>query len=152
MSAIKKPKIGKEREPTRTGLSIETLGRAVAENLFYLLGKPLVNANPHDLYMALAYTVRDRLLQRWINTITSFLEKEVKVVCYFSAEFLPGPHLGNNLVNLGVYQDIQRAIQELGGNLEHLTSPVDIVYNLEIDRWNGKEKLRLNLLDFEPVC
>ena len=119
MSAVKKSKNDKPWESTRTGLSIETLGRAVAENLFYLLGKPLVNVHPHDLYMALAYTVRDRLLQRWINTITNFLEQEVKVVCYFSAEFLPGPHLGNNLVNLGVYRDIQRAIQKLGGNLEH---------------------------------
>jgi glycogen phosphorylase len=40
----------------------------VAENLFYLLGKPLETATPHDLYVALAYTVRDRLLQRWVNT------------------------------------------------------------------------------------
>jgi glycogen phosphorylase len=119
MSGVKKPKTGKLWESTRTGLNITTLGRAVAENLFYLLGKPLVNVLPHDIYMALAYTVRDRLLRRWVNTVSSFMEKEVKVVCYFSAEFLPGPHLGNNLVNLGVYGDIKKAIQRFGGNLQH---------------------------------
>lgn len=118
MSAVKKQKTGQPWESTRTGLRIETLGRAVAENLFYLLGKPLVNATPHDIYMALAYTVRDRLLQRWVNTVSSFIEQEVKVVCYFSAEFLPGPHLGNNLVNLGVFDDISKAIHRFGGSLQ----------------------------------
>ena len=119
MSPVKKAKSGQAWESTRTGLSIQTLGRAVAENLFYLLGKPLVNANPHDVYMALAYTVRDRLLQRWVNTVSSFIEHEVKVVCYFSAEYLPGPHLGNNLMNLGVYDEVNKAMQRFGGNLQH---------------------------------
>jgi glycogen phosphorylase len=117
MSAVKTKKSGQAWESIRTGLRIETLGRAVAENLFYLLGKPLVNAHPHDIYMALAYTVRDRLLQRWVNTVASFIENEVKVVCYFSAEYLPGPHLGNNLMNLGVYDEVQKAMQRFGGNL-----------------------------------
>jgi len=118
MNPAKKPTSSQAWESTRTGLRIETLGRAVAENLFYLLGKPLVNAHPHDIYMALAYTVRDRLLQRWVNTVASFIEHEVKVVCYFSAEFLPGPHLGNNLMNLGVYDEVNKAIQRFGGNLQ----------------------------------
>jgi glycogen phosphorylase len=117
MSADKKQSPGKDWERTRTGLGIKTLGRAVAENLFYLLGKPLETATPHDLYVALAYTVRDRLLQRWVNTIKSFIEKEVKVVCYLSAEFLPGPHLGNNLVNLGIYEEVEEAFAKIGGNL-----------------------------------
>ena len=119
MSPVKKTTSSGAWESTRTGLNIQTLGQAVAENLFYLLGKPLVNAHPHDIYLALAYTVRDRLLQRWVNTVASFMENEVKVVCYFSAEYLPGPHLGNNLLNLGVYDDVNQAIQRFGGNLQH---------------------------------
>jgi starch phosphorylase len=50
--------------------------------------------------MAVAYTVRDRLLHRWINTIETYLKQNVRVVCYLSAEFLMGPQLANNLVNL----------------------------------------------------
>ncbi len=119
MSPAQKTTSGGAWESTRTGLSIQTLGQAVAENLFYLLGKPLVNAHPHDIYLALAYTVRDRLLQRWVNTVSSFIEHEVKVVCYFSAEYLPGPHLGNNLMNLGVYDEVKKGIQRFGGNLQH---------------------------------
>jgi starch phosphorylase len=118
MSAVKKHKTGKVWESIRTGLSLETVKQAVIDNLFYLLGKAPQRATPHDLYTALAYTVRDRLLQRWVNTLSSLLEKEVKVVCYFSAEFLPGPHLGNNLMNLGIYHEIKKALTKIGGNLE----------------------------------
>ena len=61
-------------------------------------------ATKNDFYMALAYTVRDRQLHRWINTIETYLkQKDTKVVCYLSAEFLLGPRLGNGLINLGIY-------------------------------------------------
>jgi glycogen phosphorylase len=53
--------------------------------------------------MALAYTVRDRLLQHWIDSIETYLkDKELKLVCYLSAEFLLGPRLGNSLINLDI--------------------------------------------------
>jgi len=120
MVANQQDKSGEPKESTRTGLDIRTLEQAVAENLFYLLGKAPLAATPHDLYLALAYTVRDRLLQRWVNSVRSYARKEIKVVCYFSAEFLPGPHLGQNLVNLGIYDEIQEAFREAGGNLERL--------------------------------
>ncbi len=111
---------GKVLESTRTGLSHETLERAVKENLFYLLGKAPRIATSHDLYMALAYTVRERLLHHWVNTVSSFIGKEVKVVSYFSAEYLPGPHLGNNLVNLGIYEEVKQAVAEFDGSLMDL--------------------------------
>jgi starch phosphorylase len=55
-------------EDDRTGLSIETLRRAMADHLFYLQGRWPEIATRNDFYMALAYTVRDRMLQRWLNT------------------------------------------------------------------------------------
>jgi starch phosphorylase len=118
MSAVKNNNTCKTLESTRTGLSIEALEQAVKENLFYLLGKAPQTATPHDLYMAMAYTVRERLLHHLVNSVSSFIEKEVKVACYLSAEYLPGPHLGNNLVNLGIYEEVEQAVAEFNGNLE----------------------------------
>ena len=83
-------------EDDRTGTSLETLRRAVLDNLFYIQGKFPEIATRNDYYMALAYTVRDRLLHRWVKTVETWLHKETKIVCYLSAEFLMGPHLGNN--------------------------------------------------------
>lgn len=107
-------------EDDRTGLSIETLRRAIADNLFYIQGKFPGIATKNDYYMALAYTVRDRLLQRWQSTVQTYLKQDVKVVSYLSAEFLMGPHLGNNLINLGIYEQVRQAVEESGLNLDEL--------------------------------
>jgi starch phosphorylase len=108
-------------EDDRTGLSIETLRRAFADNLFYVQGKFPEIATKNDYYMALAYTVRDRLLQRWLSTTQTYLNRrETRVVCYLSAEFLLGPHLGNNLINLGIYEQVKQAVEESGLQLEEL--------------------------------
>ncbi len=107
-------------EDDRTGLEIETLRRAILDNLFYIQGKFPAIATKHDFYMALAYTVRDRLLQRWLNTVQTYLKKDVRTVCYLSAEFLVGPHLGNNLINLGIEKEIRQAVEESGLNLQEL--------------------------------
>ena len=76
-------------------------------------------ATPQNIYQALALAVRQRLLHRWINTAIDYAKQKVKVVCYFSAEYLPGPHLGNNLVNLGVFETLQKAFEEGGVSLDH---------------------------------
>src|SRR3974377_195659 len=120
MSAADTNNTGQALESTRTGLSHETLERAMKENLFYLLGKAPQTATPHDLYMALSYTARERLLQHLVNTVSSFIEQEVKGGCYFSREHLPGPQLGNNLINLGIYEEVEQAVAEFDGNLQDL--------------------------------
>lgn len=107
-------------EDDRTGLSVETLKRAIADNLFYLQGKFPAIATKNDFYMALAYTVRDRLLHRWLNTIQTLDKKGVKIIGYLSAEFLMGPQLGNNLINLGIYDQVRQAVTEGGLELDNL--------------------------------
>lgn len=107
-------------EDDRTGLEIATLRRAMADNLFYIQGKFPGIATKNDYYMALAYTVRDRLLQRWLNTWQTYFKQDSKVVCYLSAEFLVGPHLGRNLINLGIYDQVRLAVEESGLNLQQL--------------------------------
>ncbi len=107
-------------EDDRTGMTLETLKRAFADNLFYLQGTDEYAAAPYDYYMALAYTVRDRLLHRFIRSLRTYSEKDVKVVCYLSAEFLMGRHLENNLVNLGIYDKIRQVVEESGLDLDDL--------------------------------
>src|ERR1700741_4368139 len=108
-------------EDDRTGLTVPALRRAWTDNLYYVQGKFPAIATGNDLYMALAYTIRDRQLHRWINTIETYLkQKEPKVVCYLSAKFLLGPRLGNGRVNLGIYNEVRQAVEELGLDLNEL--------------------------------
>ncbi|MBV9998541.1 MAG: glycogen/starch/alpha-glucan family phosphorylase, partial [Verrucomicrobia bacterium] len=104
-----------------TGPTVEALKRGFTHNLFFAQGKFRAIATKNDLYMALAYTVRDHQLHRWINTIETCLKrKEPKVVCYLSAEFLLGPRLGNGLVNLGISDEARQAVAALGLDLDEL--------------------------------
>jgi len=105
-------------EDDRTGLSVETLKRAMADNLFYLQGKFEDVATRHDHFMALAYTVRDRLVHRWLSSKRTFFKKDVRVVAYLSAEFLVGPHLVNNLVNMDILEPVREAVEESGLDFE----------------------------------
>jgi starch phosphorylase len=107
-------------EDDRTGLSVETLKRAFLDNLFYIQGKFPALASKNDYYMALAYTVRDRMLQRWVSTAAAYTDQASRTVCYLSAEFLMGPHLGNNLMNLGLYDQFKEAMDSLCIDLDEL--------------------------------
>ena len=113
MSTVMKSEVGTEREHTRIGMSKDALKQAYVDNLFYLQGRFPEVATLHDLYMAAAYTVRDRLLERWINTARTYKKTNARTVCYLSAEYLLGPHLVNNLINLGIMDKAREAGEEL---------------------------------------
>ena len=105
-------------EDDRTGESVSTLARAIADNMFYVQGKFSGNATENDNYLAVAYTVRDRLLRRWIDSIENYIENDVRLVCYLSAEFLMGPHLHNNLLNLDLLEPMHKAVASYDIKLE----------------------------------
>ena len=108
-------------EDIRTGLSPAALAQAVADNLHYVQARVPEIATRNDWYMALACTVRDRLLDRWIKTVQGMLtSKDVRVVCYLSAEFLMGPQLGNSLINLGIYDPAREAVGRLKLDFDEL--------------------------------
>jgi starch phosphorylase len=107
-------------EDERVALTKEALKRGFLDNLFYMQGKFPVLATDYDYYMALAYAVRDRMLQRWNSTAAAYTAQGSRTVSYLSAEFLMGPHLGNNLINLGIYETARQAVAELGLNLDEL--------------------------------
>ena len=102
----------------RTGLDAAAIKQAVENHMRYSLGRLPALAGTHSYYMALALAVRDRMQQRWANTTQTYLDLDRKVACYLSAEFLLGPHLGNNLVNLGIEHEAREAMEELGQDLD----------------------------------
>jgi len=124
MAKAKKTKISPSDKSVcdggRTGTNAEALKRTFLEHLFLTQGRFIEVATAHDLYMALAYTVRDQLLHRWIKTMEKYMETDVKVVGYLSAEFLLGPHLENNLINLGIYNEVRKAVKDAGFDLQTL--------------------------------
>jgi starch phosphorylase len=107
-------------EDERTGLTKEAIKNAFLDGLFYMQGKFPALATENDYYMALAYAVRDRMLQRWISTAASYTKHGSRTVAYLSAEFLLGPHLGNNLINLGILEPVKQCMTELGMNFDEL--------------------------------
>ncbi len=107
--------------PARTtALDRAAFKRAFLDKLFYVQGKFPRLATETDYYLALAYAVRDMLLRRWVSTAAVYTNEAVRTVAYFSAEFLLGPHLGNNLINLGLYDEVEAVIRELGLDFDAL--------------------------------
>jgi starch phosphorylase len=104
----------------RTALDVEALAQSFLDNLFFVQGRSVERATVNDLYMALAHTVRDRLVERWIQTVKNYQAQDVRVVCYLSAEYLTGPHLANNLINLGIFGETEQAMRKLGLDLNEL--------------------------------
>jgi starch phosphorylase len=104
----------------RTGLDATSIARGVYGHLLYSLGRLPEVATEHDWYRALAMAVRDRMQHRWAGTSRANAKPGVKVACYLSAEFLLGPHLGNNLLNLGITEVTREAMDSLGQDLDIL--------------------------------
>jgi starch phosphorylase len=104
----------------RTGVSAADLERGFVDNLFCAIGRTPAKASLQDLYHALALTVRDRVLYRGVETLDAHAREDARAVAYLSAEFLPGPHLGNNLLSLGLTEAAREALSHLGFDLDVL--------------------------------
>jgi starch phosphorylase len=114
-----KPGIASSKD-VHFGLDVESIKRDFLENLFTHQAKFPEVATPNDNYLALSYTVRDRMLHRWIHTSHTYFSQASRTVAYLSAEFLIGPQLGNNLVSLGIWETTQQAMEGLGLSLDEL--------------------------------
>ncbi len=89
----------------------------VLRHLLYTCAKERPDASHVDLYRAMAHTVRDRLVQRWLATQRTYVARDAKRVYYLSSEFLTGRSLGLCLVNLGLYRAAEELLADWGGNL-----------------------------------
>jgi starch phosphorylase len=95
---------------------------AFRDNLHSRLGRLERFATKNDLYLALALTVRDRLFERIVETMDTYGGMNARRVAYLSAEYLPGPHLANNLLNLGITEVTREALRELGYDLDEIAA------------------------------
>ncbi|MBA3849223.1 MAG: glycogen phosphorylase [Opitutus sp.] len=91
---------------------------AILDKLFCMLARFPEVATPHDRYLAVAYAVRDHLLRNWASTAKSYFDHASRTAIYLSAEFLIGPQLEKNLVNLGLREPFVAALRELGWDPE----------------------------------
>ena len=104
----------------RVGREIEELRQAFLDNLFYVQARDCRKATLNDRYLALAYTVRDRMLARWMKSMETDFNADVRMVSYLSAEYLPGPHLANNMINLGLCDAVEKALAGLDIDVHEL--------------------------------
>ncbi len=94
--------------------------KSFLEHLEYTLGKDKYSASIYDIFNALAYAVRDRLIERWLDTQQAYYNSDNKRVYYISMEFLPGRTLENSLINLGLLDDFREAVSSLGYDFDDL--------------------------------
>ena len=113
---LRLPTPGCYADPDRSGLTAEDVFDGMTEHLFYTLGKLAPTASRHDLYMALSYAVRDRLMTRYLAGVEAIGSSPTRAVAYLSAEFLIGPQLGNNLLMLGIRDEVAKALRRFGIN------------------------------------
>ncbi len=100
--------------------SIEALRSSFLSHLTRTVGRLLDVSTDLERYHALAHVVRDQVMDDWIRTVQTYREQDVRVVCYLSAEFLLGPHLMNDLMNLGLTEACAKALDSLGLSLQTL--------------------------------
>jgi starch phosphorylase len=111
-------------DPERTGLTANDLFDGITEHLFFTLGRRATGASRHDLYLALSYAVRDRLMTRHLAYKDALRAHRPRAVAYLSAEFLIGPQLGNNLLMLGIRNEAAAALQRFG--IEDIDDILDV--------------------------
>ena len=96
----------------------ETFINEVKEAVRFLYRKDLEEANQQELFQAVAYTVKDIIMDDWMATQKAFEKQDPKIVYYMSMEFLMGRALGNNLINMKAYKGVKDALEEIGLNLD----------------------------------
>jgi starch phosphorylase len=108
------------------GVDAASIKRSIANQLVYSVGKDHITAKDRDWFLSLAYTVRERLIERWMETMRTYYHADTKRVYYLSLEFLIGRTLTNSLLNLGFMDECRKAMHEIG--LEY-----DVIREVEND-------------------
>ena len=95
----------------------ETFKKSIIDNVKNQYRKTIDEATPQQVYQAVAYAVKDVIIDEWIATHKAYDRDDAKIVYYLSMEFLMGRALGNNIINIGAQKEIKEALEELGFDL-----------------------------------
>ena len=99
---------------------VRSIEESIRHHIKYSLGKVWLELSTKDLFTAVALAVRDRMVERMLETEERYRREDPKCLAYLSIEFLLGQSLGNNLINLGFREPYRRALQNLGANLAEI--------------------------------
>ena len=99
---------------------IASLRESISRHLNYTVGKDAIAASKRDWLYALSTAVRDRLIERWMDTTRRTYQQDAKRIYYLSMEFLPGRTLSNALIALGLHESCGEALRGLGLDLDEL--------------------------------
>jgi starch phosphorylase len=113
-----KDRRNKALNPEPLGFDVESIKRSLANRLEYAVGKDLYTATTRDWFTVCAHVARDRLVERWMETMRTYYEQDAKRVYYLSLEFLMGRTLTNSLLNMAVHDEVREALLEIGLNME----------------------------------
>ena len=102
------------------GMDAASIKHSLANRMIYTVGKDNFTATDRDWFHAIAYMVRDRLTERWMETMRSYYRTDTKRVYYLSMEFLIGRTLLNGMLNLGIYDEARLVMEELGMDVEQI--------------------------------
>ena len=108
------------RNENRSGTSAEEIAVSLRNHMVHTVGHPLERSTTLEKYHGLAAVVRDRLMDHWLETIESYRQKDVRVLAFLSAEYLLGPHLENDLLNLDLTSETEQALHSLGLDLKSI--------------------------------
>jgi len=103
------------------GVDVESVHKAIAHRLVFSVGKDAVTATTRDWFYATAFMTRDRLIERWMETMRSYYVADAKRVYYLSMEFLMGRTLMNGLLNLGFDKECGQALRQHGVDLRQVS-------------------------------
>ena len=106
-------------------LDRKSLKHSLANRLEYSAGKDLYTATLRDWYHVCAWAIRDRLMERWMETMRSYYREDVKRVYYMSLEFMMGRTLDNCALSLGIEGKLARLLHEIGVDLERVRDQED---------------------------
>lgn len=101
-------------------ISLKPFQESIKKHLLYTMAKDQYSATNLDLFKSISLSVKDQLVKRWIRTQQTYYEVDAKRVYYLSLEFLMGRALGNNLINLQMYEQCAAELREAGYELEQL--------------------------------
>jgi glycogen phosphorylase len=107
-------------EYSKRGQDRVSLKHSFANRLIYSLGKDPITATHRDWFHTTAYAVRERLIERWMETMRSYYESDAKRVYYLSLEFLTGRLLANSLLNMGFYEECKEALSDLELDIDRI--------------------------------